>query len=52
MRHNVRGMDDRVLTQWCGRRVDVYFTYDASLERHPKVLLEAPQPPARSRAKP
>lgn len=52
MRHNIRGKDDSVHPQWCGRRVDVYFTYDASLETRPKVLLAAPQPQSRRRAKP
>jgi predicted nucleotidyltransferase len=42
MRHNIRGKDDSVHPQWCGRRV----------EGRPKVLLEAPQPAARRRARP
>jgi predicted nucleotidyltransferase len=52
MRYDIRGKDDSVHPQWCGRRVDVYFTYDASLEGRPKVLLPAPQPAARRRARP
>ncbi len=52
VRHSIRGKDDSVHPQWCGRRVDVYFTYQAALESRPKVLLQAPQPAARRRAKP
>ncbi len=39
VRHDIRGKDDSVHPQWCGRRVDVYFTYDAAPERRPKILL-------------
>jgi predicted nucleotidyltransferase len=37
--HDIRGKQDSVHPTWCGRRVDVYFTYDADLELRPKVLL-------------
>lgn len=51
MRHGIRGKDDSVHPQWCGRRVDLYFTYDAALETRPKVAL-APRPAPRHRARP
>jgi len=50
MTHNIRGKDDSVHPQWCGRRVDVYFCYDANLESRPKIELAAPK--ARARMKP
>lgn len=30
--HDIRGKDDSVHPQWAGRRVDLYFTYDADKE--------------------
>lgn len=39
--HDIRGKCDEVHPQWCGRRVDVYFTYDAAAEPRPKLELEA-----------
>mgnify|MGYP001559555236 CR=1 FL=1 len=39
MQNNIRGKADEVHPQWDGRRVDVYFTYDANTETRPKVLL-------------
>lgn len=50
--HNIRGKDDGVHPQWCGRRVDVYMTYDASQECRPKILLEAPKPQPRRSFRP
>lgn len=52
--HDIRGKADDVHPQWCGRRVDVYFTYDASRELRPKIRLESKQtsearPPRRPR---
>lgn len=44
VRHQIQGRDDSVHPQWCGRRVDVYFTYDAELEARTKLALEAPRP--------
>lgn len=41
MLHNIRGKDDSQHPQWCGRRIDVYFTYDADLETRPKIMLVA-----------
>jgi predicted nucleotidyltransferase len=37
--HDLRGKQDSVHPNWCGRRVDVYFTYAADTESRPKVLL-------------
>lgn len=37
--HDIWGKDDSVHPQWNGHRVDIYFTYDASTESRPKVLL-------------
>jgi predicted nucleotidyltransferase len=31
VRNNIRGVNDSVHPQWYGLRVDVYFTYDASI---------------------
>jgi predicted nucleotidyltransferase/GGDEF domain-containing protein len=39
MRNNIKGKDDSVHPQWNGRRIDVYFTYDADKETRPKVEL-------------
>lgn len=49
MRHNIRGKKDSVHPQWCGRRIDVYFTYDADQETRPKIELEKPSPRLRLR---
>jgi predicted nucleotidyltransferase len=38
------GRHDDLHPQWCGRRVDVYFTFDADLEIRPKIELDAPVP--------
>lgn len=37
--HNIRGKDDSIHPQWDGRRVDLYFTYDADAEQRPKVWI-------------
>ena len=42
--HNIRTKDDSVHPQWCGRRVDVYFTYDAAPEERAKIELEGLAP--------
>ena len=39
MQNSIRGKNDAVHPQWCGRRVDLYFTYDADAETRPKVML-------------
>jgi len=39
--HNIRGKDDSIHPQWQGRRVDLYFTYDADKETRPKIELTA-----------
>lgn len=44
MRSNIRGKMDSVHPQWMGRRVDLYFTYDADCESRPKIKLEAGTP--------
>lgn len=44
MRHDIRGKKDTLHPQWCERRVDVYFTYDADQELRPKIELEKPAP--------
>jgi hypothetical protein len=44
------GRQDAVHPQWCGRRLDVYITYDADLEERPKVQLEQPAPSSRPRS--
>jgi predicted nucleotidyltransferase len=49
VKHDIRGKDDSVHPQWCGRRVDLYITYDADLESRPKVALAAKPAPTSSR---
>jgi len=39
MKNNLRGQADSVHPQWNGRRVDLYFTYDASTDNRPKIQL-------------
>lgn len=39
MQNNIRGVADHVHPQWSGRRVDMYFTFDADAERRPKIEL-------------
>jgi len=39
--HNIREKMDSVHPQWCGRRVDLYLTYDADVETRPKLELAA-----------
>ena len=39
VKNNIRGVADHIHPQWAGRRVDMYFTYDADLETRPKVQL-------------
>lgn len=39
MKHDIRGQRDDVHPQWNGRRLDVYFTYDADEETRPKIQL-------------
>ena len=48
--HNIRGKNDAVHPQWQGRRVDLYFTYDASVETRPKIELEYARPADRESA--
>lgn len=38
--NRIQGKCDSVCPQWAGMRVDLYFTYDASLEIRPKILLD------------
>jgi predicted nucleotidyltransferase len=42
VRNDIRGRCDEAHPQWCGRRVDIYLTYDAEAETRPKVRLRAP----------
>ena len=46
MKNNIRGKDDSVHPQWCGRRVDLYLTFDADKEARPKLTLPEAQAPA------
>jgi len=39
MKNNIRGKHDDLHPQWCNRRVDVYFTYNAEPDSRPKGLL-------------
>jgi predicted nucleotidyltransferase len=39
MKNNIREKNDSIHPQIRGRRVDVYFTYDADLETRPKIQL-------------
>ena len=39
VKNNIRGVADHIHPQWAGRRVDMYFTYDADLEARPKIEL-------------
>lgn len=41
MKNRIRGVADDVHPQWAGRRVDMFFTYDADAEIRPKVELHA-----------
>lgn len=41
VKNQIRGKMDSVHPQWDGRRVDLYFTYDADTERRPKIQLES-----------
>lgn len=43
MKHDIRGKDDSIHPQWQGRRVDLYFTYDASTEERAKIKLSSPR---------
>jgi predicted nucleotidyltransferase len=43
-KHRLFGRHDELHPQWCGRRVDVYFTFDADLESRPKIELDPPAP--------
>lgn len=36
MQHGIKGKADEVHPQWDGRRIDLYFTYDADAEARPK----------------
>lgn len=40
VKHNIRGKADEIHPQWDGRRIDVYFTYDADAEPRPKIQLK------------
>lgn len=42
--HNIRGKADEIHPQWDGRRVDLYFTYNADLEIRPMRPLWEPNP--------
>lgn len=46
---NLRGRHDYLHPQWAGRRVDVYFTFNADMESRPKIELERPAPKNRPR---
>ncbi len=46
--HDIRGKADHLHPQWCGRRVDVNFTYNASLEQREKVELATSTPKRRN----
>lgn len=37
--HDIRGKNDALHPQWDGKRVDLYFTYNAEAETRPKILL-------------
>ena len=39
MKNDLHGKADSVHPQWNGRRVDLYFTYDASTDSRPKIKL-------------
>ena len=39
MQNNITGINDSIHPRWNGRRIDIYFTYDASTETRPKVEL-------------
>jgi len=38
--NNIRGVNNSIHPQWNGRRLDIYFTYDASVETRPKIQLK------------
>lgn len=37
--NNIRGKADHLHPQWCGRRVDLYFTYNAQEDTRPRIKL-------------
>lgn len=39
VQHNIQGKADHIHPQWCERRIDLYFTFDADQETRPKMLL-------------
>jgi predicted nucleotidyltransferase len=39
VKNNLQGIHDYVHPLWNGRRIDLYFTYDASMETRPKMKL-------------
>ena len=39
VKNNITGIQDSIHPQWNGRRIDIYFTYDASTETRPKIKL-------------
>ena len=39
VQHDIRDIDNSIHPQWNGRRLDIYFTYDASTETRPKIKL-------------
>lgn len=39
VKNDIRNRDDSVHPQWNGRRIDIYFTYDASIETNAKIKL-------------
>jgi predicted nucleotidyltransferase len=49
VKHDLCGRHDHIHPQWAGRRVDVYFTFEADAEVRPKIELEAPAPKKRAR---
>ena len=52
VKNNIRGKDDLVHPNWNGRRIDLYLTYDASLESRPKIELNRAAPKNKSKIKP
>jgi predicted nucleotidyltransferase len=40
MKNDIKGQADHIHPQWCGRRVDLYFTYDADVDPLPKIELK------------
>lgn len=48
--NNIKVKADHIHPNWCGRRVDVYFTYDAGSETRAKIeLVQAPRSKLRNK---